>query len=198
MGSLQTFQSKVGLMASIFSLGFKSHLFPQNALRGATSWTAVLKTVLIVPVAKEAVRVEVMLKMSPVQKTSLRSRATGWAPDLIHDDLIALIVTKADRAWISFDFTHINRVNCIEIPRKLAVGLRKGVEFADAIFLDLISWVDHEVDFPPQSTIAPVHKQAVVKYLSSVEPNSASWGLTVALRYLTQCLAGISGSMPNL
>lgn len=143
-------QFGVRFIAFIFALSFEIDPFAQDALRSTTLGTAVLKTVLVVPVAEEAGWVEVVVTMSPARVVSLsdfRDGKGGW--DLLHDQFVMLVIAKADRAGIRFHFFNIQRVDCQEVECKLAVACGKIGELLDCILFVFVLRFEENVQFLP-------------------------------------------------
>ena len=81
-----------------------------------------------------------------------------------------LEITKADRAGIGFHFFNIKRVDCKEVKCKLAVTCGKFGELLDCILFVLVLGFEQDVQFLPQSSVAPIDKQAVIKPISQLSP----------------------------
>ncbi len=102
---------------------------------------------------------EVVVAMSSTLVVSVRDFMMGkgeW--DLLHDQVVMLKITKADRAGIGFHFFNIERVDCKEVECKLAVACGKLGELLDCILFVLILGFEEDVQFLPQPSIAPVDK----------------------------------------
>lgn len=75
----------------------------------------------------------------------------GWKRklDLLHDQVVMLEITKANRAGIRFHFFNIERVDCKEVECKLAVTCGKIGELLDCILFVVALGLEQNVQFLP-------------------------------------------------